>query len=400
MKIFLISTLLFAFIAVPAFSQDLDEAEGLEDKPAKIQPDRFETIVDYQWKSRSYVLIETTRVNTDDESKGYFPNLQWSLTSDFKRSNRTSFFLDGVVNYYDSEKEAQGVLNQAGFRLNVDENWQVAMGRERNRRSPGIIVSPSDIIYTQSNLPGQREDRRGAWLGRASYQDERSSYDLIAMPAPFEREDGFPDSPQDHWDSAFRTLQQFDNVDVSFSFGNIDEKQKAGLAVQGIFFKSYKFYYEIGFQDRVEILVDDEEKENATQQLLGMSFEGSNDYSYKVEYYRNEQGYSEDEFKKLQSLLSLAPTTERPTVLNPFLRQQYLILTAAINEIKNEYNLVGSVIKSLDDDASVFFLRGEWLINDKMVAGVTALTVGGNDDSQYALRPLNQQYTADLKYTF
>lgn len=354
-----ILVLLFLLLPFSAWAQDLEEATGLADEPeesARPAPSGIENL-----RYRSYILVEGVKERTDSVSESDFPNIEASLSMDYKKDGFT-YFLDGLVNYTDDDKKTQSFLNQLGVRYQATEQVVLAIGKERNRRSPGIVVSPSDLLFTQAQLPGLREDRQGLWLGRASYQRPQSSYDLFLLPVNATDEYGWPEKKTEYYGTVVRTLQQFENLDLSVSLGELGNVNRAGLAAQFIFAKVWKTYYEFGYQEDFD-----------PQNLVGISYEGSDDYGFKLEYFHNGPGAAAGLF--------------------PFVDQNYGIVTVSAIEWKNHWNFFLSYIQNLEDKSNLALGRAEYLVSDHLVGGLTALVFNGNPF-------LDERYALDLKYTF
>jgi hypothetical protein len=292
------------------------------------------------------------------------------------------------VNYADATKYSQIYINQIGLRGQFAPQWQWAMGKERNRRSPAMFISPSDIIYSQLNLPGQREDRQGIWLTRVSYQDTARSYDFYILPIDKESNEGLPKATLGTAGFAFRAFEQFNNLDMSLSVGKIHNISKAGLALQALIIDYYKVYGEVGYQ-QYSTLALSAKKNNPLQLILGLSYEGSDVFNAKLEYFYNGQGLTPIEYKTF-----LLP------VMMPFLRQKYLLFNLMFPEIQKKYNIISTSVISLEDNAHIQLLRGEYITTDHLLVGASMLELGGDTGSQYYYRGFDRQFNLDVKYSF
>ncbi len=321
----------------------IEDAQGLPDEEPTIElSSDFSNI-----RHRSYILIESVQRKRERTKQHEFPNAEASTSVDYHLAQRTDFFVDGLVTFHDSNDETRLFINQAGLRQRWADNYSIAFGKERSRRSPGIFISPSDLIFTQSQLPGQREDRRGVWSLRASFQKMKSSYDLFLLPVDKMNPQGFPDKKAKYAGTVLRTFHQFEELDMSASFGEFNGILRAGLSAQTIFRNTWKHYYEFGYSHK-QNRIDGSEKKNLSQQLLGTSYEGSNDYSVKLEYFYNGFGLNPAEFDTLkQKILALPVLSNVELLSTPFIRQHFTILTASAPDIFDRYNLITAVIKSL-----------------------------------------------------
>lgn len=380
----------------------IEEAEALpEEQPTPPSTPRQESPHLNQSRTRAYFLIDGMQSTGSTDNKIYFPNAQLSFSSDFQLQGQNFFLFDAIGNYDQKDKSSNAFVNQMGFRSHWSEKLQYFIGKERNRRSPGLIVSPSDFIYSNTNLPGQREDRKGVWLARTSYQQINFSLDLIILPVQNETVAGLPDSQQDSTGAALRALKQWDIFDISIMAGRHLGVNRVGVSGQTLWDNKYKMYVELGTAAEVN-LYNNRKKSNPIQTLLGISFEESKDFTTRLEYYHNGQGLNAEEFSQMQQYLKLAPplVTNKNKQKNSFLRQHYLIASLTFPELDEKYNLTFSAIKSLEDDSIIGSSRFEYIVTDKILTGISFKHLQGGADSQLQYREFNTQTTVDLKYSF
>lgn len=411
--IFFLSSLIYlgglTALGVDNSDVDLEEATGLidENQISKVTSPSDETtasVSQNSWfnsgRTRTYLLIDGTQSTGGIDEQVYFPNGQLSFFGDFKIKAESFLIVDAVGNYDDKSKESTLFLNQIGFRSRLSESVQYFIGKERNRRSPGLMVSPSDFIYSNTNLPGQREDRKGVWLGRVSYQKINGSVDFIVLPVQNETQEGMPDSIQSSSGGAIRGLYQFEGIDVSLLVGRYLDLNRVGTSVQTLLLNKFKLYVELGTQEEIT-RYNNTKKDYPLQSLAGFSYEGSEDFFVRLEYFENGQGLNSDEFNQMMYLRSLFPSqfTGNTNLQSPFIRQKYLITSVTFPEIKKKYNFTISGIKSLEDDSFLGIARLEYIATDKLIVGFSFTKIQGGTESQYQYRNFDTQTTADLKYS-
>ncbi len=390
-------------LAIDTNGEDLEEATGLIDI-SEVQPNasKSESHTDLgRARTRAYLLIDGTQASGSDDDRSHFPNGQLSFSGDYKIQNNSYVLMDFFVNYDAKNKVGSQFLNQAGFRSRVSDNVQYFIGKERNRRSPGLIVSPSDFIYSNTNLPGQREDRRGVWLGRMSYQVISGSADFFVLPVQSETSEGLPQSKQEDAEGAVRGMYQLNGFDLSLMIGRYLGISRVGVSAQTLLANKYKIYLEHGTQNKVTIY-NNTMKDQPSQILLGFGYEGSEDFSLRVEYYQNGQGLNSDEFNQLMRLRSLFPNqfANTASAVSPFVRQKYLISSLSFPELKKKFNVIISGVKCLEDDSVLGFTRLEYIAGDKSLVGLSYTQVQGGTGSQFQYRNFNSQTTMDFKYSF
>lgn len=388
--------------AVVADPEIIEEAEMLvEEKSSTSVPQGQSLSVFKQNRTRSYLLVDGSRFTGNDDDTIYFPNAQLSFSGDFYLTTQSFFLIDSVADYDKKSDDSDIFLNQVGFRSKLSDSVQSFIGKERNRRSPGLIVSPSDFIYANTNLPGQREDRKGVWLARASYQQINHSFDLIALPVQRETSEGVPESQQDAVEGAIRGLKQFNNFDISFMLGKYLGISRGGLSIQTLLDNKYKLYLELGTQEQSR-LYNNTIRVYPVQTLIGLGYEGVQDFTARLEFYENGQGLNPHEFSQMMAMYAMAPAlaVSDDSQPNPFLRQKYLIASLSWMEIFDKYNITVSAIKSVEDDSILGVSRLEYVATDKTLLGLSVNQIQGGDDSQYRYRNYDSQIIADLKYSF
>lgn len=388
-------------LAAEVNGEDIEEATGLSDV-SDVQPNTSNSDSDLgRARTRAYILIDGTQASGSDDEQGHFPNGQFNFSGDYKIQNDSFVLVDFLGNYDAKNKEGNQFLNQAGFRSRVSDTVQYFLGKERNRRSPGLMVAPSDFIYSNSNLPGQREDRRGVWLGRVSYQVISGSADVLVLPVQSETSEGLPQSKQNSAEGAIRGMYQFNGFDLSLMIGRYLGINRVGASVQTLLANKYKIYLEHGTQSEVTIY-NNKTKDQPSQTLLGFGYEGSEDFSLRLEYFQNGQGLNSDEFNQMMRLRSLFPNqfTSSALAVSPFVRQKYLISSLSFPELKKKFNITVSGIKCLEDDSVLGLTRLEYIAGDKVLVGLSYTQVQGGTGSQFQYRSFNSQTTLDFKYSF
>ncbi len=389
-------------LATETNGEEIEEATGLSDESDGQSATATSSSDLGRARTRAYILIDGTKASGSDDEQVHVPNGQLSFSCDYKIQKDSFVLVDFLGSYDAKKKEGSQFLNQVGFRSQLSDVVQYFLGKERNRRSPGLVVSPSDFIYSNTNLPGQREDRRGVWLGRVSYQVISGSADVFVLPVQNETSEGLPQSQKNSTDGAVRGMYQFSGFDLSLMLGSYLGVNRAGASIQTLFANKYKIYLEHGVQSEVTIY-NNTKKEQPSQTLLGVGYEGSEDFTLRLEYFQNGQGLSSEEFNQMMHLRSLFPnqfTNSSALAVSPFVRQRYLISSLSFPELKKKYNVIVSGIKGLDDDSILGLTRFEYIAGDKVLVGLSYTQVQGGIGSQFQYRSFSSQSTVDFKYSF
>lgn len=385
--------LLFALLLTSrlaaAQDDDLEEAQGLPDeKPLAEKPEGLS--LPEGWSERSYLWVEALSRKAArgewDAVKG--PNAEASLTLNYKNSSGFQGFLDGRALHNADPKDDLGVVEQVGLRYQATEKVLVTLGKERSRKAPGLIVAPSDFLYAQENLPGQREQRSGIWQGKIAWQESGRSLEVLALPWDRVNENGLPDDDAKWKGWAARGFYQFTNFDIQLSLGHLEDRWHEGLSTQGIV-GAWKLYAEGGWS------------EDQRSQLAGLEYQGLDKWSFRAEYYHQDPLLSREELQKLWRLSRLLDVSGPVNSGNfrPFLRENYAIASVSGLGLDDRWNLFATFLRGIDDRGYLGLVRGEWLVDDHQVLGLSLLAISEGDQQQYALRPFDRQASLDWKFT-
>lgn len=369
---FLLTNALAAPASSPARGADdpLEEAQGLPDEPASAPPLMPAA---RGWKARSYIsLLGIEERRGSELVRTSAPELEWGNTVQKTLVNGADAFAD--FNLYSRDREGTAYLNQFGVR-GAAGSFAYALGKERNRRTPGFFVSPSDFLFAQTALPGQREDRVGIWLARASWQSDRASIDGFYLAGDHLDRSGWLRADQDPG-AAVRALFKVGEGDANVLIGHRAGQDRAGVSLEDFVAKVWKVYLEVGAKRVSENLAAPIERPVAG--LAGLSYEGSEDFSWRIEYFQQQD----------------------PGLTPPFLREKYVLATLQFPEVRDRFNFFVSGIASAEDDGRLFVGRGEWLSGPHSLWGLTWVEIAGDEDSQYFRRAFDRQWLAEYKYTF
>lgn len=386
-----------------AQENDLEEAVGL---PENLPSPPTERSHPPSTKNCAYLgygrlMGRINQETSTQKTRQSFPDAETRLAGQCDLPGSFTVFADGHGSLTDNPENRLAYLDQGGIRWRPRDEWVMMVGKERNRRSPGLLISPSDFLHTNQNLPGQSEERQGIWAVRNSWQMPQQSYDLFLLPARYSRANGLPDHELQAQGAATRFYHQFENFDLDAGIGQLAGVTKAGLSSQGFLSKSWKIYGELGYSEKEDILLW--ERRNRVSALLGNSYDGDK-FSLRMEIFHQEAGANDKEFEQIMNLrrsgkLRLNP--EKTSGNGPaFLRQNYLIANASLLEWFPDWNLQETIIYGLDDQAWMNFVRLEYLINHQWTTGISQRHVDRNSNHQFLLRTVDWETVADVKWSF
>jgi hypothetical protein len=387
MKRFLLGVMLASNFA-QAQDDELEEAHGLPDEKPVVQT-REPWRLPEGWSERSYLWLEafSRKAARGAWDKVEGPNAEASLTLNYKSPDGFQVFVDGRALHNVDPEFNRGILEQGGLRYQASDNIRLTLGKERSRKAPGLIVAPSDFLYAQENLPGQREQRAGIWQGKIAWQEAGRSLEVLALPFDRLNENGMP-SDEARWNGwAARGFYQFANFDIQLSTAHLQDGWHEGLSTQGIL-GAWKVYAEAGWM------------EETRSQLAGVEYQGWDKWSLRGEFYHQDALVSRDELRKLWQLSRLVnvmvPTSSS---FRPFLRENYAIASVNGLGLDDRWNLFATLVRGVDDRGYLGNVRGEWLVDDHQVLGLSLLGFSEGDEQQYALRPFDRQLSLDWKFT-
>jgi hypothetical protein len=371
MRMIYLLPFLMMFRALPglALDGDLEEAAGLE--PRNMQDEDPPIPSGQSWlRWRGYGLIDYgfLKVPQQDSYQEIGPEGELALSIDITATPTLNFFLEQrtiVAKDGGTADSVHGLWEQGGVRYRPLDSLLLVVGKERNRRSPGLIVSPSDFIHTNQNLPGLREERSGVWLARAAWQGKDQSFDLMALPVTVENSQGMIADESEYKGTVARYFGRLGSGwDLGVDYGQFREHGRAGFFLQTLIADVWKVYAEAGFDSQTE----------AYSTLIGGSFEGSSDWTLRAEWYQQDENW--------------VPT------LALLQQSDYLILSLSLIELWDRFNLTPTILQSLGrhhHQAGIF--RGEWLLDQRQVIGLTFLSMNPE-------RPFAWQASLDWKINF
>lgn len=319
-----------------------------------------------------------------------------NLAFTYRPLSSISLFSDTLASYFAPSANTQLIFAQAGLRIQPTETISLAFGRERNFRAPGLLINPSDIIHPSQNVPGQRMQRAGVWLARASYQTRPLTIDAMFLPYNNLTANGLP----------FETeSKDFGGVGRLFLVTGIGDFGVTGgyfnqLWQLGTFYSSYLVRK---LETHAELGISQSQRARA---LIGSRLDIGSSSSFTLEGYFNNRGLSKDEFEAglkkttTQSVSTQAFSGSATASFNLFPRRWYTIASVSSTDILNLFNLSLSEVLGLEDFSSLTFFRWDWLVSDQSTLALLLIAIHGPRDGQYGARPLDYRWGAEWRINF
>lgn len=383
--------------------EEISDAIPLDDHSA---PSVTESTSKGEHNTKGYAVISNAwiRLNHQSDYAESNPALLLNLSDKHQTSEQASWFLDASMKYTSVEnnlgKKNSWFLNQLGFSWQAD-GYSLVLGKERHKKSPGLLVNPSDLLYGNQQLPGELEDKRGLWLARGSLQGAQFALDLIGLPYAIEDEHGLPE-PREGKKGFLTRLSWHDAYgDGSLSMAELNDKQQVAAYIQGFIAKVWKTYVEASFIRKGRNIVGIDESIDLKTYLFGFGYEGSEDFSVRLESYLNDAGYSASEWALVNSSLSkqsaqMGADPEKSI----FLRKHYYLSSLQIKEWLHRFHIFLTAIKSGEDEGLASISSLEWLAHDRHSVRVAYQFLNTSRKSQYAHLPYQSQALLAWHYYF
>ena len=296
---------------------------------------------------------------------------------------------------------SQAVLAQAGLRIQAAEEWSLALGRERNFRAPGMLVNPSDFLHPSQTVPGQRMQRAGVWLARASYQTLKFTADGLFLPFQDLDAGGIPLSAKaEDLGGAGRVYVSAWDTDLGLTAGYFGRTWQGGLSVSRYVLKGFEIHTELGYRSG-----------SGGRALLGTRLDVGSSSSVTLEGYYNGWGYSSDSWDRVSPGLLFAArkaaaassssfSGSATSQLNLFHRQWYLIGGYSASDLWKIFNASFSAVLSAEDYSGLSVFRWEWMVSGRSTLSLLALGLWGRDDGQYGARPIDSRLGIEWRLNF
>jgi hypothetical protein len=365
---------------------ELEEATPL-DIPATAAPVPA-VAMDSSYRYRGYALAEWANLIPDSASLKTRDQSLAEANASGSVSFRNGVQLFGdVTGTYRLRAEAGNVLlNQAGVRYGAGP-WELLLGKERARKSPGMVVSPSDFLFPNDSLPGMREQRAGVWMARASWQVPGHSADVIYLHNLAVNEQGMPDDDPIRRGVALRYFRQSSAFDAAANYAAIEGEHAAGGWVQTYILKTTKVYLDAAYRETDRIL--NQTVHDVTRVLAGASYEGYSDGLFRLEVYANNRG--------LDGPVAVPPAPASVFALldTIFYRRGYGIASVQFSDLWKESVLTLNHIRALEYPEWVWMARYEIPLTRHQAIGTTL-----GRFNKLATIPDATLVTLDWKYNF
>jgi hypothetical protein len=373
-------------LMVFAAADDLEEAAPLA-APNVAPPT---PMVDLPYRYRGYVLGEWSTLypesrllkNRDQSLVEANGSGSWSFPDGWQ------LFGDATGTYRLRPEAGNVILNQGGVRYRA-EPLELMFGKERARKSPGMVLSPSDFLFRNDALPGMREQRIGVWMARASWLIPAQSADVIYVHNLATNDQGMPADDTTQRGVALRYFYQSTAFDVAANYASIEGDHSVGGWAQTYVWKTTKIYVDAAYRESDRIL--NQTVYDATKVLVGASYEGYSHGTFRFEIYDNNRGLD-------GPVLFLPPPggmTALDALDNIFYRRWYGLASVQLTDLWHDSSFTLNHIRALDYPEWVWMMRYEVPLTNHQLVGVTLARYNG-----MASVPDATQAMLDWKYSY
>jgi hypothetical protein len=372
--------------AQAATGDELEEAKPLE-APVATAP-AAEHAIDRPYRYRGYALGEWANLIPDSSQLKTRDQSLAEVNGSGSVSFQTGFQLFGDLTgtYRFRIEDGDLLLNQLGVRYRRGP-WEGLAGKERARKSPGMVLSPSDFLFPNDSLPGLREQREGVWMARGSWLAPGHSVDVIYAPNLVVNDQGLPDDDETRRAAALRYFRQSSAFDAGANLATIDGDPAAGFWGQTYLFKTTKIYLDAAWRDTDQVL--NRTVHDASKALAGVSYEGYSHGTFRLEVYANNRG--------LEGTVTAAPAAAGASdpFNNIFYRRGYGIASVQLTDLWRESAFTLNHIRAFEYSEWVWVARYELPLTAHQAVGTTVARFHG-----LATTPDATLATLDWKYTF
>lgn len=427
--------------------------------PGEIVPEEVPS--DFEFEMRNYLklsgyydaLMEYPNINPDNilllEETAYFAevNTQFDLTylEDYVFKADISFqYSPGSEEQ--SDRDTHFITNEFYFDLFVAQLAYLKVGKKRAAWGIGWTFSPVDnIIDLPKNLVDPSESREGMYLSMLEVPVGNASFSFVYFPyTEFDMlsekgQSGIPETIFGE-EAAYGIRAAFLlwDTDISFIYYRTDkipdlQKNYFGLTLNRYWLDlgayvdieghegndlervqkniSGQYYFPVG-DELVELKEDDDD--TYVNFAVGVNYTFSDDSKVALEYYRNDEGYDEDEFDEFVDFVeheaeiyrlihddfSKNKLLKANQILSDRIRENYLSFSYDRPNTFDDFFPHLGVIFCLDD--SSFLLNFTLTYNIRDDTSITLDTRGyvGDDDTEWGLKPDDYKVFMKVIYYF
>lgn len=306
-----------------------------------------------------YLLLEHRQAihDTDPWQSDRTTLAEGNLNGSLKFNGGIKVYGD-VTSVYTWDDRNHWTLNQVGLHY-FGDHWQLSAGRELSRKSPGLILSPSDFIYADKSLPGDREQRQGRWQARAAYLTTGLSLEVLYLPNLVLDQHGLPDGRRSPAGMAARYFQQFGILDLALNYARLDDQHHIGGFVQGYAGKTFKLYLDLGYREFIG--------GSRRRALTGISYEALSDFTARVEFFYQDPDQIEPipvyPFDNSQALLATGEI---------FVDHAYFITSLAWVRLWRDSSVIFNYVTATELAQELYMVRADLPLSSHQVIGLSA----------------------------
>jgi len=343
-----------------------------------------------------------------------------------------------------SDTNTHFITNEFYLDLLVAQLAYLKVGKKRETWGGGWTFNPVDDVMDWKKNPVDPSDiREGKYLAMLEVPVGSSSFSFVYFPdvefnlEEEEGQSGIPDKMKsDDSSLGVRALFLLWDTDIAFTYNRTDkfpglEKDYYGLTINrywgdlGVYVELEghegndlefvqqnalgKYYFPIGDELKDRINDDDDIYVNFA---LGVNYSFPDNSKVAMEYFRNDEGYDDDEFDEFYDFLktdsdlylATSDTTIKKKILKANqimgdkIRRNYLSLTFDRPFTFDDFNPHLGTIINLDDGS--FLLNGviDYAVRDDISITLDTKWFIGEDDTEYGMKPDN--FKANLKVIY
>ncbi|MFH1450128.1 MAG: hypothetical protein ABIG09_06970 [bacterium] len=335
------------------------------------------------------------------------------------------------------ENSCKNFLDEAYIDLKLFKTSFLTIGKENLQEGVGLSYNPSDFLadlkemdYTKREEE-RKIEREGNYLVRFEEISQKITFSYLLAPK-------INHLQKEETRALIKLYSLIGDVDLSLSYLHVKKWPKLGINLSGVIGNKIEFHAEVGLSKgskrkllREERQVgpgvyeygtyDDPEDDKMifTKALIGEHYTFANKTNVIIEYFFNQDGYSEAEWTNFIDLATVAytkfkqPPAELPADIFKenlrranslmryrYMRKNYLFFRVSNPEIFDDYDGQISLLLNADDKSLVIMPAFDYQKWGRLVIRLGLNWFSGNSKSEFGLVPYQTEFQLGVKYLF
>jgi len=363
----------------------------------------------------------------------FFMNLYFNENIKFVLKTRPTWIKKG------NKEMAKNYLDNAYINFNLGKGLFLSIGKENLIEGVGFSYYPSNFFSEKKETDftlkeeEQRSDREGNYIIRSELLLENVTITTVIAPE-------IDDLQEENTRAEFKFSALLYDTDLSISYF-YSNYGRIGWNVSRVVGQKFEVHSELGLRfgsDRkylrqkseigppgsgifeYEIYEPEDEEKVFLRGLIGGHYTSANKTNYIVEYFYNQDGYDENEWKEFFAIIKdnsnklISPpngfsedlfkfnlSLANSLMTYRYLRQHYLFARIWNPEVYNRFDVTWGILLNLEDKSFVILPTADYkLIRDFVILRFGAAVFNGDGESEFGLSPMKNYYYFEMRFFF